>query len=151
MTYVEALLDALAQSGRSGRDVSIEAVGHESAIRSLKRGLDLRVSTIQALCGALDLEFYIGPPRGASERAAQSEADLRPELQEQAERAAASAGVVQEAGLSHSDRRLLRCIEEVLITLDDPDLRASLASLARFAHKRSVSGQGAGGDAEAAQ
>ena len=140
MTYAEALLEALARSGRSGRDVSIDAVGHESAIRSLKRGLDLRVSTIQALCGVLGLEFYVGPPRGASERPARSEADLRSELQEQGERAVASAGVVQEAGLSHADRRLLRYIEEVLSTLDDPDLRATLASLTRFAHKRSVPG-----------
>ncbi len=46
------------------------ATGHESAIRSLKRGLDLRGSTLQALCRELNLEFYVGPPRGDLPRAA---------------------------------------------------------------------------------
>ena len=63
MTYPKAILEALNRSGRSDRDVSIAAVGHESAIRSLKRGLDLRGSTIQALCRELGIEFYIGPHR----------------------------------------------------------------------------------------
>ncbi len=67
MTYPDAILEALSRTGRSGRRVSIAAVGHESAIRSLKRGLDLRGSTIQALCRELGLEFYVGPPRGESE------------------------------------------------------------------------------------
>ena len=59
----DLLLEALKKSGRSAREVSLAAVGHESAIRSIKRGLDLRVSTAEALCRELDLEFYIGPPR----------------------------------------------------------------------------------------
>ncbi len=63
MTYLNAILVALSKSKRSARDVSIAAVGHESAIRSIKRGLDLRGSTIQALCNELGLEFYVGPPR----------------------------------------------------------------------------------------
>ena len=49
MTYSDAILAALAHSGRSGWDVSIAAVGHESAIRSIKRGMDVRVSTVVAL------------------------------------------------------------------------------------------------------
>ena len=61
--YTDVILDAVANSGRSARDISITAVGHESAIRSLKRGLDLRWSTIESLCEALGLELYIGPPR----------------------------------------------------------------------------------------
>ena len=64
MTY-QPILDAIHSSGRSDREVSLTAVGHESAIRSLKRGLDLRGSTIRALCRELGLEFYIGPPRGS--------------------------------------------------------------------------------------
>ena len=64
MPYSDAILAALSQDKRSARDISIAAVGHESAIRSIKRGLDVRASTIQALCDELDLEFYIGPPRG---------------------------------------------------------------------------------------
>ena len=34
----------------SDREVSIAAVGHESAIRSIKRGMDVRASTLLALC-----------------------------------------------------------------------------------------------------
>ena len=63
MTYSDAILAALARSGRSGREVSIAAVGHESAIRSIKRGMDVRASTLRALCEELGLEFYVGPPR----------------------------------------------------------------------------------------
>lgn len=135
MTYRQALLEALAQSGRSGRDVSIEAVGHESAIRSLKRGLDMRVSTIQALCQVLELEFYVGPPREVGPQPAHSDD----------EGALAAVGVVEEAGLSRADRLLLRTIEDVLVTLDDPEFRVTLASLTRFACKRSATAQAAGG------
>ena len=127
MTYAEALLEALAQSGRSGREVSIDAVGHESAIRSLKRGLDLRVSTLQALCRVLGLEFYVGPLRETGSQPARSESSPYPELQEQGERLVSSAGVVREAGLSRADHQLLRSIEEVLGRLDDPDFRTALA------------------------
>ena len=63
MTYPETILAALARSGRSAREVSIAAVGHESAIRTLKRGMDVRASTLMALCRELGLEFYVGPPR----------------------------------------------------------------------------------------
>ena len=68
MTYSAAILAALARSGRSGRDVSIAAVGHESAIRSIKRGMDVRVSTLEALCEELGLEFYVGPRRAERTR-----------------------------------------------------------------------------------
>ncbi len=63
MPYSDAILAALARSGRAGREVSIAAVGHESAIRSIKRGMDVRTSTLRALCEELGLEFYVGPPR----------------------------------------------------------------------------------------
>ena len=66
MPYKDAILDAVARSGRSEREVSIAAVGHESAIRSLKREVDVRISTIEALCRELGLEFYVGPPREVS-------------------------------------------------------------------------------------
>ena len=68
MTYSNVILAALARSGRSGRDVSIAAVGHESAVRSIKRGMDIRVSTLEALCAELGLEFYIGPRRAERNR-----------------------------------------------------------------------------------
>ena len=44
--YHKVLLEAVARSGRSARDISLAAVGHESAVRSLRRGLDLHVSTV---------------------------------------------------------------------------------------------------------
>ena len=142
MTYADALLEALAQSGRSGRDVSIDAVGHESAIRSLKRGLDLRVSTIQALCRVLGLEFYVGPPRETGEGPSQSETDAPSELH--GGDAVPPSDVVRESDLSRADRRLLGYIETMLSALDDPDFRAALVSLTRFAHKRLPSGQPSG-------
>ena len=61
--YSDAILEAFTESRRSGREVSFAAVGHDGAIKSLKRGLDLRGSTIRALCEELGLEFYVGPPR----------------------------------------------------------------------------------------
>ena len=73
MTYHDTILGALESSGQSARRVSIDARGHESAVRSLKRGLDLRGSTIEALCEALGLEFYVGPPRGSMARAQESQ------------------------------------------------------------------------------
>ena len=63
MTYYDVILAALSRSGRSGREVSMAAVGHESAIRSIKRGMDVRASTLQRVCEELGLEFYVGPPR----------------------------------------------------------------------------------------
>lgn len=82
MTYSDAILAALAHSGRSGRDVSIAAVGHESAIRSIKRGMDVRVSTLVALCEELGLEVYVGPRRaedaGVGYEAAIRESDPPP-------------------------------------------------------------------------
>ena len=61
--YIDVLLEAVGNSRRSGRDISIAAVGHASAVRDVKRRRDLRASTLEALCRELDLEFYIGPPR----------------------------------------------------------------------------------------
>ena len=42
--YRTVLLDAVERDPRSDRAISIAAVGHESAIRSLRRALDMRVS-----------------------------------------------------------------------------------------------------------
>ena len=61
--YHKLRLEAVERSGRSARDISLAAVGHESAVRSLRRGLDLRVSTVEGLCRELGLEFHVGSPR----------------------------------------------------------------------------------------
>lgn len=63
MPYAEILLEAVKRSGRSARDISLAATGHESAVRDLKRGRDIQMKTAVALCRELGLEFYIGPPR----------------------------------------------------------------------------------------
>ena len=63
MNYIDELLRAVMLSGRSGREISRAAVGHDSAVRNLKRGQDLRVSTLKALCRELGVEFYVGQPR----------------------------------------------------------------------------------------
>ena len=63
--YHKMLLEAVERSERSARDISMAAVGHESAVRSLRRGLDMRVSTVEGLCRELGLELHVGPPRSA--------------------------------------------------------------------------------------
>ena len=63
--YHKVLLEAVERSERSAREISMAAVGHESAVRSLRRGLDMRVSTVEGLCRELELEFHVGPPRSA--------------------------------------------------------------------------------------
>lgn len=66
MTPCEAILEAVDQSGRSDRSVSLAAVGHHSCVSNLRKNEDIRVSTAEALCRELELEFYIGPPRRVS-------------------------------------------------------------------------------------
>ncbi|MDE0621025.1 MAG: hypothetical protein OXH83_05095 [Bryobacterales bacterium] len=63
MSPSQAILKAVAQSGRSDTSISIAATGHASAIKNLKRRKRLTVATAEALCRELGLEFYIGPPR----------------------------------------------------------------------------------------
>lgn len=64
--YHKVLLEAVERSARSARDISLAAVGHESAVRSLRRGLDMRVSTVEGLCRELGLELHVGPSRRAA-------------------------------------------------------------------------------------
>ncbi|NQY83049.1 MAG: LexA family transcriptional regulator [Alphaproteobacteria bacterium] len=54
---ITGLLESVEKSGRSDREISLAAVGHESAIRSLRRGHDPRLSTLLAL--SQELEFSI--------------------------------------------------------------------------------------------
>ena len=63
--YHKVLLEAVERSGRSAREISMAALGHESAVRSLRRGLDMRVSTVEGLCRELGLELHVGPSRSA--------------------------------------------------------------------------------------
>lgn len=63
MQWIQELLEAVGRSLRSERDISIAAVGHGGAIRNLRSNDDLRVSTLEALCRELGLEFYVGAQR----------------------------------------------------------------------------------------
>jgi phage repressor protein C with HTH and peptisase S24 domain len=56
---------ALETSGRSARQVSIEAVGHDGLIRDLRAGCALSYDRVARLAQTLNLELYIGPPRTA--------------------------------------------------------------------------------------
>ena len=59
--YYQQIITTAADSGRSFREISIAAVGHESALRNLKNGKDVRISTILGLCKELGIEVILGP------------------------------------------------------------------------------------------
>lgn len=75
--YHKVLLEAVDRSDRSARDISMAAVGHESAIRGLRRGLDMRISTVEGLCRELGLELHVGPPQVRDASSAPDDAELR--------------------------------------------------------------------------
>ena len=81
MPYRDAILAALERSGRSARGVSLAAVKHDSAIKNLKRGADLRGSTIEALCRELGLSLSIGPPPSPAQAAGAFPPPSLPELE----------------------------------------------------------------------
>ena len=56
---------ALRARGWSARQTSLGAVGSSELIRDMRRGRLPSVERLQALCDALDIEFYIGPRRRA--------------------------------------------------------------------------------------
>ena len=60
---VDTILDAIKRSERSERQISLAACEHAGTISNLKRSRDARLSTVEALCGELGLELYVGPPR----------------------------------------------------------------------------------------
>ena len=72
LPYLDALLEAIARSRRSGRDISTAAVGHASAVRDLKRRKDLRASTLEAICRELGLELRIAEPGSVPHEIAQT-------------------------------------------------------------------------------
>lgn len=61
---VLALIEAqLTAKGISPAEASRKATGHPYLLYSLRKGVNPKYDTLKALCDALDLEFYIGPPR----------------------------------------------------------------------------------------
>ncbi len=133
MTYSDVLIEAVAKSGRSGRDISIAAVGHESAVRSLKRKLDLRVSTVQALCNELGLKFYIGPGTETQEVSPEVAAALREVVADLQRTAKSTTGAVEL--LSR-----LTTSPEVVVIEDDSTLteQTGEAEVVRFPASRQV-------------
>ena len=63
--YLNTILDAARESGRSEREISRTATGQPAALSLIKTGRVPSVERVRLLCSALDLEFYIGPPRAA--------------------------------------------------------------------------------------
>lgn len=63
MSVDEDILAFIAHSGRSDRDVSISATGHDTAVRDLRKNKSATLKTLTALCRELGLELYVGPPR----------------------------------------------------------------------------------------
>ena len=109
--YHKVLLEAVERSGRSARDISIAAVGHESAIRSLRRVLDLRMSTVEGLCRELGLELYVGPPQLRDAPSAPEDAELRKLLD-------AIVKTYRSAGTSTQRKSLLHFLGDMHSSLD---------------------------------
>lgn len=63
LSYLDTILEAARESGRSEREISRIATGQAAAISLLKTGRTPSVERVRRLCDALDLEFYIGPRR----------------------------------------------------------------------------------------
>ena len=53
---------AIRTRGWSARQVSMKAGGSPDLIRGMRRGRVPSVERVEALCQALDLEFYVGAP-----------------------------------------------------------------------------------------
>ena len=66
LPYLSTILDAARESGRSEREISRAATGQPAALSLIKTGRVPSVERVRLLCDALDLEFYIGPPRDLS-------------------------------------------------------------------------------------
>ena len=62
--YVDMILRAARESGRSERDISRAATGQPTAIAMLKTGTTPSAERVRQFCNELNLEFYVGPPRG---------------------------------------------------------------------------------------
>ena len=54
---------AVKSRGWSARQASMHAVGSPQLIHDMRRGRIPSVERFQKLCEALELEFYVGPPR----------------------------------------------------------------------------------------
>ena len=61
--FLDTILEAANKDSRSEREISRMATGQSSALSMIKTGRVPSVKRTRALCEALGLEFYVGPPR----------------------------------------------------------------------------------------
>lgn len=74
---LSAIFAAVRADGRSERAISLAATGQATAIAMLKAGRKPSADRLRALCDALGLEFYIGPPRPDTEAPGLTASGLR--------------------------------------------------------------------------
>ena len=63
MTLRDQLLHLMDGKGISDRRLSMLATGSTDTVRNIRRGSNPRTDTLEAICGVLDLEIYLGPPQ----------------------------------------------------------------------------------------
>ena len=63
MTLRDQLLHLMDGKGISDRRLSMLATGSTDTVRNIRRGSNPRTDTLEALCGVLGLEIYLGPPQ----------------------------------------------------------------------------------------
>ena len=64
----EQLLGLIGERDVSDRRLSMLATGSTDTIRNIRRGSNPRTDTLEALCGVLGVEVYVGPPQDAADR-----------------------------------------------------------------------------------
>ena len=63
MTLRDRLLHLMDGKGISDRRLSMLATGSTDTVRNIRRGSNPRTDTLEAICGVLGLEIYLGPPQ----------------------------------------------------------------------------------------
>ena len=63
MTIRDQLLHLMDGKGISDRRLSMLATGSTDTVRNIRRGSNPRTDTLEAICGVLGLEIYLGPPQ----------------------------------------------------------------------------------------
>ena len=119
---LQTIEEALRRSGWSARRMSLDAVGSEEYIRSLRRGRVHQVEKFRTLCERLGLEFYVGPPRGVGQV---DERRLEEAL-------VASRQLLEEARVELGDPALARVVAAVYDLLGEERSPATTARLRRL-------------------
>ena len=108
MSYIEIIKSKLNESEMTASDASRKAFGNPYSLYNfLKKGHVLSVENFEKLCKILDLEFYVGPPRGAKDLNQSALHSEKTELE------ATLASIKQVLGLpeNQSNEELIQAIE----------------------------------------